>query len=78
MKYAVIISRDVENALADQGVYFREHEVSDNRIEGWLGKLWNLIGSLSRMPLRFPVASAESARYGKEVRRVNQGEYAIY
>jgi plasmid stabilization system protein ParE len=78
VKYLVQVSREVEDAVADQVVYFHAHGAPDSRIERWLERLWDLVDSLSKMPRRFPVSVRESEMYGNELRRVNLGEYAIF
>jgi len=68
----------VVEAIDQQVEYLIEQHVSSARVTEWLIKLYELTDSLSQWPRRAPMAEAESAEVGFEIRKLVFGDYLIF
>lgn len=78
MKYRVIYTQEVVNAIEAQVAYFIGEQAPSDRIESWLAGLYDCMIFLDQWPRRFPIAEAISRAKGYEVRRMNYGQCAIF
>lgn len=78
MSYRVLYTEQFHDALDAQVEYFVKRNVPQSRIASWLNDLLHLMDSLDELPERYPVASAESALSGVELRKVVFGDYLAF
>jgi len=78
MSYKVFYTDTMIEQIQDQIQHLRKERVSGATIDGWFARLFDAVDSLYEWPLRHPVAEAESASRGFEIRKLNFENYLIH
>lgn len=76
MTYRVVTLPTVENQILDQALYIAEASL-DHALH-WEQQLRACIKFFGELPQAHPIAEPESRAFGRDIRKVNFGDYLIF
>ncbi len=78
MKYRVVFAESFVRDVDDQIAYWRAQRVSDDVVESWFARLFNVVDHLASMPHMFAVDELQSRAVGREARKLTVGDYLVF
>lgn len=78
MSYRVEFSPEFGDNVRRQVEYLREQHVSEERIDGWFGDLFDQLDSLSTSPKRHPLDPIQSTAIAQPSRKMVYGDYLVF